>query len=144
MEQILQYTEPGEEHQAIKSTHGITEKLLDHINETIREQEGREKLRKVSENLWIGQGYVIHLPSHRRIRLHHPRRRLDLTAPTRYMGTRRLLKEGHLSKTKSRRRIYAFLCSDILVLTDETMKTLYRMVRCSVHPTSDFSHFTLQ
>jgi hypothetical protein len=56
--------------------------------------------------------------------------RLDLTASTRYMGTRRLLKEGILAKAKSGRKLYGFLCSDILVLTDESMKTLYRMV-CS-------------
>ncbi|KAF5349732.1 hypothetical protein D9756_008898 [Leucocoprinus leucothites] len=110
IKQILQYTEAGEEHQAIKSSQGIAERLLDHINETIREQEGRAKLKKISENLWIGQG------------------RLDLTAPTRHMGNRKLLKEGPLIKTKSGRKIYAFLCSDILVMTDEAMKTLYRMV----------------
>lgn len=109
IKQILQYTEAGEEHQAIKSSQGIAERLLDHINETIREQEGRAKLKKISENLWIGQG------------------RLDLTAPTRHMGNRKLLKEGPLIKTKSGRKIYAFLCSDILVMTDEAMKTLYRM-----------------
>jgi hypothetical protein len=44
------------------------------------------------------------------------------------MGTRRLLKEGLLLKAKSGRKISAFLCSDILVLMDEGMKTLYRMV----------------
>lgn len=31
-------------------------------------------------------------------------------------------------KAKSGRRLRAFLCSDILVLTEETAKTLYRMV----------------
>lgn len=50
------------------------------------------------------------------------------------MGARRLLKEGLLIKTKSGRKIYAFLCSDILVLTDEAMKTLYRMVSCQLQP----------
>lgn len=58
MKQILQYTEGGEEEQAIRKSRDVAEKLLDHINETIREQEGREKLKKVSENLWIGQGCV--------------------------------------------------------------------------------------
>jgi hypothetical protein len=55
--------------------------------------------------------------------------RLDLTAPTRDMGPRKLLKEGLLLKAKSGRRLRVFLCSDILVLTDEAGKTLYRMVR---------------
>lgn len=58
--------------------------------------------------------------------------RLDLTAPTRHMGPRRLLKQGPLMKAKSRRKLHAFLCSDILVLLDESMKNLYRMVRFSL------------
>ena len=32
-------------------------------------------------------------------------------------------------KAKSGRKLRAFLCSDILVLTEETTKSLYRMVR---------------
>lgn len=55
-------------------------------------------------------------------------RRLDLTAPTRYMGQRKLLKEGPLSKTKSGRKLHGFLCSDILVVTEEAGRALYRMV----------------
>lgn len=54
--------------------------------------------------------------------------RLDLTAPTRYMGTRSLLKDGILCKAKSGRRLHAFLCSDTLVLTDAAAQNLYRMV----------------
>jgi hypothetical protein len=51
------------------------------------------------------------------------------------MGSRKLLKEGVLLKAKSGRKLRAFLCSDILVLTDEVAKTLYRMVisfRCAI------------
>jgi hypothetical protein len=44
------------------------------------------------------------------------------------MGARKLLKEGLLLKAKSGRKVSALLCSDILVLMDEAMKTLYRMV----------------
>ncbi|KAJ7215327.1 hypothetical protein B0H12DRAFT_1032603, partial [Mycena haematopus] len=106
---ILHYTEPGEEHKAIQKAIGISQKILGHINESIRDQEGRETLKRISQNLWIGQG------------------RLDLTAPTRYMGMRRLLREGPLVKSKSGKKLYGFLCSDILVLTDGGMKTLYRM-----------------
>lgn len=58
----------------------------------------------------------------------HSIRRLDLTEPTRNMGTRKLLKEGILTKAKSGRKLCAFLCSDILVLTDANAKSLYRMV----------------
>ncbi|KAL1691657.1 hypothetical protein GGG16DRAFT_91161 [Schizophyllum commune] len=110
LRQVLHYTEPNtDEHRSIDCAVHVAERILNHINETIREQEGREKLRMLSEHLWIGQG------------------RLDLTAPTRHMGTRRLLKEGFLMKAKSGRRLYGVLCSDIMVLTDEHMKTLYRM-----------------
>ena len=38
---------------------GIAESLLAHINETIREQEGRERLKTISRDLWIGQGYGL-------------------------------------------------------------------------------------
>ncbi|KAJ8093458.1 hypothetical protein PM082_020315 [Marasmius tenuissimus] len=107
--QVLHYTEPGEEHTAIQKSLSVAEKILDNINETIRDQEGQETLKKVSQHLWIGQG------------------RLDLTAPTRYMGPRRLLKEGTLMKAKSGRKLHALLCSDILVLADATVKNLYRM-----------------
>lgn len=44
------------------------------------------------------------------------------------MGTRKLLREGVLLKAKSGRRLRGFLCSDILVLTDEAAKSLYRTV----------------
>lgn len=57
------------------------------------------------------------------------RRRLDLTAPTRYMGPRKLLKEGSLMKSKSGRKLVAFLCSDIMILTEDAAKSLYRTVR---------------
>lgn len=109
IKQILHYTEVGEEHEAIKSARDISEKLLDHINETIRDQEGMATLKEISQYLWVGQG------------------RLDLTAPTRYMGARKLIKQGVLLKTKSGRKLQAFLCSDILVLTDKLVRTLYRM-----------------
>ncbi|OBZ75962.1 Actin cytoskeleton-regulatory complex protein pan1 [Grifola frondosa] len=68
IKQILHYTEAGDDHVQIEKAQEMAEKVLRHINETIREQEGREKLRYISKNLWIGQG------------------RLDLTAPTRFMG----------------------------------------------------------
>ncbi|KAJ4490290.1 hypothetical protein J3R30DRAFT_3278216 [Lentinula aciculospora] len=107
--QISHYTSAGEEKDSIDRSMEIAEKILDHINETIRYQEGQETLKRISQNLWIGQG------------------RLDLTAPTRHMGGRRLLKEGILTKAKSGRRLHAFLCSDILVLTDDKVRNLYRM-----------------
>ncbi|KAI0628815.1 hypothetical protein C8Q77DRAFT_1281081 [Trametes polyzona] len=107
--QIIHYTDEGDDRSQIESSRQMAEKVLAHINETIRDQEGRERLKEVSKDLWVGQG------------------RLDLTAPTRYMGPRKLLKEGVLMKAKSGRKLRAFLCSDILVLTEEASKSLYRM-----------------
>ncbi|PFH53549.1 hypothetical protein AMATHDRAFT_73354 [Amanita thiersii Skay4041] len=109
IKQILNYTEAEGEQAAIRECLQISESLLDNINEAIRDQEGREKLKLLSRNLWIGSG------------------RLDLTAPTRHMGPRKLLKEGPLIKAKSGRRLCGLLCSDIFVLTDASMKTLYRL-----------------
>jgi hypothetical protein len=46
------------------------------------------------------------------------------------MGPRKLIKEGALAKAKSGKKLHMFLCSDILVLLDENMHNLYRMVNC--------------
>ncbi|KAJ8699192.1 hypothetical protein PTI98_002336 [Pleurotus ostreatus] len=107
--QILHHTEAAEERASVQRALDIAESILNQINESIRYQEGRETLKRISQNLWIGQG------------------RLDLTAPTRYMGDRRLVKEGMLTKSKSRRKLQVFLCNDVLVLTDDGIKSLYRM-----------------
>ncbi|KAG1749461.1 hypothetical protein EDB19DRAFT_1680127 [Suillus lakei] len=133
--QILQYTDPpsttdtttqtttsghpptisvqlpgdAEERRNISAALDAAQKILENVNETIREQEGRERLSEISKDLWIGQG------------------RLDLTAPTRHLGPRKLLKEGAISKAKSGRKLRLFLCSDILVLTDEVGRGLYRV-----------------
>lgn len=62
-------------------------------------------------------------------------RRLDLTKTTNYMGPRRLIKEGFLMKHKSGRRLCAFLCNDMLILTDEGVNRLYKMVQSSFFDT---------
>jgi len=78
--QILQYTDPpsttnitiqtttnanppaiqlpadAEERKSIAAALNAAEKILQHVNETIREQEGRERLGEISKDLWIGQG----------------------------------------------------------------------------------------
>lgn len=106
IKQILHYSEAADERKLIESSLDISEKLLNHINETIREQEGYERLRQLS-HIWIGEGSD------------------GVTAPTRAMGPRKLLREGMLMKAKSGRRLRGFLCSDVLVLTDERVKALY-------------------
>ncbi|KAG9114454.1 hypothetical protein FRC07_007636, partial [Ceratobasidium sp. 392] len=109
MKQILNYTHPESERAHISHAIATTERLLDAVNEAIREREGAERLGEISKGLYVGQGH------------------LDLTAPTRYMGPRRLLKEGALVKSKSGRRLHAVLCNDIFVLMDAAAQSLYRM-----------------
>jgi actin cytoskeleton-regulatory complex protein PAN1 len=41
----------------IQSALNTAQAILNEINESIREQEGRERLKEISKNLWIGQGY---------------------------------------------------------------------------------------
>jgi len=41
---------------AIEKSISIAERTLDRINETIRDQEGRARLKDISQYLWIGQG----------------------------------------------------------------------------------------
>lgn len=105
--QILNYTEPSMDREKIENSLIGAETTLEAINESIREQEGQERLAELSKELWVGQGH------------------LDLTAPTRFMGPRRLLKEGLLVKAKSGRRLRTVLCTDILILVEEATKTVY-------------------
>lgn len=130
IKQILQYTEPDQDRELTERALHTAEGILDTINEAIRAQEGYDRLKALSQDLWIGQGCVLLAPVSD---IHAPTfkfyRRLDLTAPTRHLGDRKLLREGLLSKAKSGRKLRGFLCSDLLLLTDEHGKTLYRMVR---------------
>ena len=120
----MQYTEPcslpsgaigGDiaESQSIFAALQTADGILGGVNETIRDREGTERLGEMSRALWIGQG------------------RLDLTAPTRHLGPRKLVKEGVLSKAKIGRKLRMLLCSDTLVLVDEAGKGLYRVVSVS-------------
>lgn len=58
IKQILQYTEPDQDRVLTERALHTAERLLDTINEAIREQEGRNRLRILSQDLWIGRGYV--------------------------------------------------------------------------------------
>jgi actin cytoskeleton-regulatory complex protein PAN1 len=55
-------TEASKDQEDLKLSLGIAESLLGHINESIREQEGHERLKMISQDLWVGQGYG--LPTH--------------------------------------------------------------------------------
>ncbi|TDL18518.1 hypothetical protein BD410DRAFT_497704 [Rickenella mellea] len=109
IKQILTHTEVESDRQHIETALIAVETTLSQINESIRDQEGRARLKMISQDLWIGNG------------------RLDLTAPTRFLGARKLLKEGVLTKSRSGRKLRGVLCNDIFVLTDYAAKSLYRM-----------------
>ncbi|KAE8211871.1 hypothetical protein CF327_g4440 [Tilletia walkeri] len=107
--QVLRYT--SEDHpdygplsSALKRVEGV---VMD-INETIREREMREQLHALSAK--------IHVDSEAR---------LDLTAPTQFMGRRRIIKSDRLSKAKSGRQLDVILCSDLVLLMSSDR--LYRL-----------------
>ena len=52
----MHYSESSDERKQVEASLEIAEKILSHINETIREQEGKERLRQISHNLWVGEG----------------------------------------------------------------------------------------
>lgn len=56
IKQILQYTEPDQDRELTERALQTAERILNAINEAIREQEGRDRLRTLSQDLWIGQG----------------------------------------------------------------------------------------
>ncbi|KAI6004656.1 Dbl homology domain-containing protein [Pisolithus albus] len=122
--QILQYTDPPTpspdlsmaprltlslptehaERESIVNSLTCAARILEEVNETIRDREGRERLGEVSEELRIGKDRLDHL------------------------GPRRLLKEGVPAKAKSGRKLRVLLCSDILLLLNESESGgLYRV-----------------
>lgn len=108
LRQIAQYTEPDQDLYAVQAALDRVESIVANINESIREVENHERLRVLSEDLWVGgEG------------------RIDLTAPTQYQGPRRLLKEGIVTKSKSGKKLTMVLCNDILILIES--RNLYRM-----------------
>jgi len=135
LRQILAYTSPDQDMATVQSALNEAEGIIGAINESVRDAEGDERLRVLSEDLWIGgEGYVLSS-----LLRPEPRwfliwcvliaRRLDLTAPTAYQGPRKLLKEGSVTKSKSGRKLTMVLCNDIIVLVES--RNLYRMVRSS-------------
>lgn len=98
---ILKYTtEDHLDHLLLTEALESAEGFLGRINEAIREGESREKLQEVQMKLAfspLAEG-------------------LDMSKPTKYMGPRQLLHEGNLRKAKSGRRLYGYLCNDVLLL----------------------------
>ena len=55
--QILHCTEASKDREDLELSLGVAESLLAHINESIREQESYERLKTISQDLWVGNGY---------------------------------------------------------------------------------------
>lgn len=54
--QILNYTEGMEDQRLVANALEAVEEVLSSVNETVRIAEDIERLRVLSEELWIGQG----------------------------------------------------------------------------------------
>jgi actin cytoskeleton-regulatory complex protein PAN1 len=56
-QQILHHpTEMAQDRKEVETSLDMAQKILNNINDTIREQEGRERLKEISKHLWIGTG----------------------------------------------------------------------------------------
>ncbi|BEJ13329.1 hypothetical protein CspHIS471_0305030 [Cutaneotrichosporon sp. HIS471] len=108
LRQIAKYTSADQDLEDVNKARSLAEDAVARINEGVRDAESRERLRSLSEAMWVGgEG------------------RIDLTEPTVYLGERKLVKEGAVSKAKSGRRLWIVLCNDIVILMED--KNLYRM-----------------
>ena len=57
--QILHHTQAEGERAQISHAIQTTERILEGLNEAIREREGAERLGEISKGLYVGQGYVL-------------------------------------------------------------------------------------
>ncbi|SCV75025.1 BQ2448_8054 [Microbotryum intermedium] len=104
LRQILRYTEDDHTDQALLTRSlEISESILGAINEAVRAHENEERLVHLSDVLEFS---------------HSIEARLDLTAPTRLMGPRRLLKEDRVTKARSGRKLNVYLFNDLLIFTE--------------------------
>ncbi|KAF8930650.1 actin organization and endocytosis protein [Haplosporangium gracile] len=101
IKKILEYTDEGHiDHLLLSEALISAESFLDRINESIRSGEDKQKLGEIQRKLPTGdltEGLV-------------------LTSETKFLGPRRILQEGSLRKAKSGRKLYAYLCNDLLLL----------------------------
>ncbi|KAL1409574.1 hypothetical protein Q8F55_003565 [Vanrija albida] len=108
LKQIAHYTQPDQDLEAVQRALASTERTVARINEDVREAESLDRLRVLSEDLWVGgEG------------------RIDLTEPTAFQGPRKLIKEGSVAKAKSGRKLTMVLCTDVVILIEAGH--LYRM-----------------
>ncbi|KAF9965835.1 hypothetical protein BGZ70_003982, partial [Mortierella alpina] len=101
IKKILEYTEEDHiDHLLLTEALVSAESFLDRINEAIRSSETKQRLEEIQRRMPLGEmaeGVV-------------------LTSDTKYLGSRQILLEGHLRKAKSGRRLYGYLCNDLVLL----------------------------
>ncbi|KAF9920531.1 actin organization and endocytosis protein [Linnemannia zychae] len=101
IKKILEYTPDDHiDHLLLSEALVSAESFLDRINESIRRGEDKQKLEEIQRKLpndELSEGLL-------------------LTSETKFLGPRRVLLEGGLRKAKSGRKLYAYLCNDLLLL----------------------------
>lgn len=109
LQQILKYTSADDADFAdLRGALQLSQGVLNETNEGLRAQEDEEKLGFLSDNLIFPDDQSI---------------RLDLTAPTRLLGPRHLLKEGMLVKgyghkrQSKRKELQTYLFNDFVLFT---------------------------
>ncbi|GAA5912265.1 hypothetical protein JCM6882_005211 [Rhodosporidiobolus microsporus] len=102
--QMLRYTEPDHsDYPALLRALEIAEATLSDINEAVRSHENESKLAYLSDNIELPGMSSGHL---------------NLTAPTRLLGKRHILREGKVEKARSGRKLSAYLFNDLLIFTE--------------------------
>ncbi|RUS19507.1 Dbl homology domain-containing protein [Endogone sp. FLAS-F59071] len=118
---ILHYTpKDHSDHEDIMKALDVAEQILEQANEVAKQHENKAKLDEVTRVLDMES-----LPE-----------KIDLAAPTRFLGARQFMMEGPLAKAKSGRKLYAYLFNDIFILAQPIkglspkgyLYTLYRPV----------------
>ncbi|KAF9205502.1 actin organization and endocytosis protein [Haplosporangium sp. Z 27] len=101
IKKILEYTDEDHiDHLLLTEALVSAEQFLDRINESIRNGENKQRLEEIQRKLPAGE----------------ISEGLILTAETKYLGQRQLLQEGNLRKAKSGRKLYMYLCNDLILI----------------------------
>jgi hypothetical protein len=119
LRQILHFTPKDHpHHDATLIALQLSDEFLDHVNTAIKEKQSKIKIAQITSQL------DLEIPSEHYV--------LDLSLPTRSMGTRMCLHEGMVLKNKSGRKLMAYLFNDFLLLAQPKsgpkMFGLYRKV----------------
>ncbi|EPZ31817.1 Intersectin-1 like protein [Rozella allomycis CSF55] len=112
LKQIIHYTQKDcLDHKELLEALFKSEELLKRVNEAAREKENLEKIKELSLKLETND-------------LQEP---LDLLSMTKYVGKRRIIKEGYIFKAKSNRKLYAILFNDLLIFTEQiSIRSLFK------------------